>query len=107
MSFAGGIVLSDAESSDFEKELNVTDLALEEEPVIQFNHSGDAIESLVTAPVQVSKASKKPHRDVAPNEEELIEGSDLYIKPSYSWVSGYSKVDLKKHESFEFSESGS
>ena len=80
LSFTGEIVLSDTESLDSDKELNVMDLALEEEPVIQFNCLGDASESLVTAMVQVLKASKKRPRDMAPNDEELIEGSGLYIK---------------------------
>ena len=80
LSFAGEIVLSDIESLDSDKELNVMDLALEEEPVIQFNCLGDATESLVTMPVQVPEAFKKWPRDMASDEEELIEGSGLYIK---------------------------
>ena len=80
LSFASGIPLSDVESSNFEEEVNVSDLALEEELVIQFNHLGDATESLATAPIPAPKASKKHPKDVAPDEEELIEGSGLHIK---------------------------
>ena len=48
LSFAGKTILSDTESSDSEKELNITDLTLEEEPVIQFNRPSDATENLAT-----------------------------------------------------------
>ena len=59
LSFVGGIVLSHTKSSDSEKELNVTNLALEKEPVIHYNHPGDTTESLATTLVQVLKAFKK------------------------------------------------
>ena len=49
--FVGEIVFSDTESSDYDKKLNVTDLTLEEEPVIQFNRPDNDTESLATAPV--------------------------------------------------------
>ena len=51
LSFAGGIVLSDTESSDSDKELNVMDLALKEESVIHFNQLGDDAKNLATTPV--------------------------------------------------------
>ena len=57
LSFMGGIALSDTESTDSEKDLNIMNLT-----------------------VQVLKFSKKRPRDIAPDEEELIEGSSLYIK---------------------------
>ena len=50
LSFVGGIVLLNTESSDFDKELNVKDLSLEEEYVIQFNHPGEVTEILASAP---------------------------------------------------------
>ena len=34
LSFAGGILILDFESSDLEQELNVADLTLEEEPMV-------------------------------------------------------------------------
>ena len=80
LSFTGGIPLSDTESSDSDKELNVIDLTLEEEHVIHFNQPGDDVKNLVTTPIEVSKVSKKRPRDMAPDEEELIEGSSLYVK---------------------------
>ena len=38
LSFAGGIPLLDTESLESEEELNVADLALEEEPIVHFNN---------------------------------------------------------------------
>ena len=48
--FAGGIPISDAESSGSDEELNVKDLTVEEEPEVQFNPSIES-EDLATAPV--------------------------------------------------------
>ena len=80
LSFAGGIPLSNIGSSNFEEELNVSDLALEEESVIQFNNPEVAAESLAITLVHILEVSKKHPRDVAPDEEELIEGSGLFVK---------------------------
>ena len=51
LSFTGGIPISDFESLDSEQELNIADLALEEEPEVQFNNPDVATESLTIAPV--------------------------------------------------------
>ena len=80
LSFAGGISLSDLESSYSEEELNVTQLALEEKPEVQFNNSDVVAESLTTAPISAPEASRKQLRDIAPDGEELIEGIGLFIK---------------------------
>ena len=80
LSFAGGIPLSDTESSDSEEELNVSDLALEEEPIIQFNNPSNATESLATAPIPALELFRKHPWDVTSDEEELIEGSGLFVK---------------------------
>ena len=52
LSFVSRIPLSDIESSDSDKDLNVMDLTLEEEPVIHFNRLGDGAENLATTPIQ-------------------------------------------------------
>ena len=57
--FAGRIPLSDIKFLDSEEELNVLDLALEEEPVIQFNRPGDTTKTLATVPVSILDAFKK------------------------------------------------
>ena len=80
LSFADGIPLLDTESSDSEGELNVAELTLEEEPIVQFNNPSVVTESLATAPTPASEASKKHPQDIAPDEEELIEGSGLFVK---------------------------
>ena len=80
LSFTGGIPLSDTGSLDSEEELNVLDLALEEEPIVQFNNLNVAAESLATVPSHVPEVSRKRPQDVAPDKEELIEGNDLFIK---------------------------
>ena len=80
LSFAGGIPLLDIESLGSEEELNVAELALKEEPIVQFNNLNVAVESLAIAPVHISEVPKKLPKDVAPDKEELIEGSGLYIK---------------------------
>ena len=79
LSFAGGIPLLDTESSDSKEELNISDLALEEEPIIQFNNPNVAAEILATVLVHGPNVSKKRPRDIALNEEELIEGSGLFV----------------------------
>ena len=78
--FAGRIPISDFESSDSEQELNIIDLALEEEPEVQFNNPDVVAESLAMAPVPTPKVSRKRPLDIAPDEEELIEDSDLFMK---------------------------
>ena len=84
LSFAGGIPFSDPESSDSEEELNIAELTLEEEPKVQFNNLVVAVESLATAPISAPEVSKKWPRDIAPDEEELIEGSGLFVKRLWS-----------------------
>ena len=80
LSFAGVIPLSDPESSDSKEELNVVELALEEELEVQFNNLDVTAETLATTPILAPEASRKWPRDIAPDVEELIEGSGLYIK---------------------------
>ena len=80
LSFTGSIPISDTESSDSEEELNFAELSLEEEPMVQFKNLSVDVESLATAPVPTLEPSKKYPRDVAPDEEELIEGSGLFVK---------------------------
>ena len=80
LSFASEIPISDAESSDSDEELNVTDLTLEEEPEVQFNHPSIESEDLATAPVLGPEISRKHPQDVALDEEKLIEGSGLFAK---------------------------
>ena len=80
LSIAGGIPLSDPESSDSEGELNVAELAPEEEPEVQFNNPDVAVESLAIAPILAPEASRKQPRDIAPDEEKLIEGNGLFVK---------------------------
>ena len=58
----------------------MTDLTLEEEPKVQFNNPSIESEDLATASVPALKASRKRPRDVALDEEELIEGSGLFVK---------------------------
>ena len=57
--FAGGIPISDFESSDSEQELNVADLTLEEEPEVQLNNPSIESEDLETDPVPGPKVSRK------------------------------------------------
>ena len=91
--FAGGIPISDAESSDSNKELNVTGLIIEEEePEVQFNNPNIESENLVTTRVSDPEVSRKRPRDMAPDEEELIEGSGLFAK--HSRIPGC--LDMKK-----------
>ena len=78
--FVGRISISDIEYSHSKEELNVADLTLEEKPVVQFNNPNVAAESLATAPLLIPEASRKRPRDIAPDEEELIEGSGLFMK---------------------------
>ena len=80
LSFVGGIPISDAESSDSDEELNVADLTLDEEPKVHFNNPNTESENLATAPVSNPEVSRKRPRDVALDEEELIEGSGLFAK---------------------------
>ena len=80
LSFAGRIPISNSESSDSKQELNMVDLTLEEEPIVQFNNPNVDSESLATALVPVLEASRKRSRDLAPDEEELIKGSGLFVK---------------------------
>ena len=82
LSFAGSMPLSDSKSSDLEVELNVAGLALEEEPMVQFNNLSVDTESLATTSLPAPEASKKRPQDIAPDEEELIEGSGLFVKRS-------------------------
>ena len=67
LSFAGGIPISDFESSDSEQELNVADLTLEEEPMVQFNNLNVKSESMATAHLPAPEASRKRPRDVGAN----------------------------------------
>lgn len=84
LTFAGGIIISDTESSNSEGEANITDLTVEEEPEVRFNPPTDVTQDLATNQIQrrvpTTEPIRKRPRDVAPNEEELIEGSGLYIK---------------------------
>ena len=80
LSFTGGIPISDAESSDSDEELNVMGLSLEEDPEVQFNNPSIKSENLATAHVPDSEVSRKHPRYVAPDEEELIEGSGMFVK---------------------------
>ena len=81
LSFVGGIPISDAESSDSDEKLNVMGLTLEEEePKVQFNNPNIESEDLANAPVPGLELSRKRPQDVAPDEEELIEGSGLFAK---------------------------
>ena len=57
----------------------MADLTLEE-PIVQFNNPSLESKSLATAPLPAPEASRKCPRDVAQDEEELIEGSGLFIK---------------------------
>ena len=88
LSFTDGILISDAKSLDSEQELNVADLTLEEELEVQFNNLSIESEDPATAPVPGPEVLRKRPRDVAPDEEELIEGSRLFAKrpriPGYS-----------------------
>ena len=56
------------------------DLTLEEDPKVQFNNPDVVVESLVIAPVPALEVSRKRPRDIGPDEEELIEGSGLFVK---------------------------
>ena len=47
---------------------------------MQFNNSNVAAQSLATALVPAPEVSRKRPRDVTPDEEELIEDSDLFVK---------------------------
>ena len=81
LSFVGGIPILDPESSYSDQELNVANFTLdEEEPEVHFNNPSIESKDLATAPVLDLKVLKKHPRDVAPNEEELIEGSGLFAK---------------------------
>ena len=83
LSFADGITISDPVSSDSEEELNMSGLNLdEEEPKVQFNDPCIESEDLAVAPNSNPEASRKrPHDDDdAQDEEELIEGSGLFVK---------------------------
>ena len=80
ISFAGGIPISNVESSDSDEELNVTGLSLEEEQEVQFNNTNIELENLATSPVPDPEVLRKCPRDIAPDEEELIEGSGLFVK---------------------------
>ena len=80
LSFVGGIPLSDPESSDSEEELNVAELTLEEEPEVQFNNPDVVMESQATAPISALEAYRKRPLDIVSDEEELIEGSGLFVK---------------------------
>ena len=81
LSFASGIPISDVESSDSDEELNVADLTLdEEEPEVHFNNLNTESENLATTPVPDPEVSRKRPWDVAPDEEELIEGNSLFMK---------------------------
>ena len=80
LSIAGGIPLSDPESSDSEEELNIAELALKEELEAQFNNLDMVTESLATTPIPALEVSRKQPRDITPDEEELIEGSGLFVQ---------------------------
>ena len=81
LSFASGIPISDVESSDSDEELNVADLTLDKEKLeVHFNNPSTESENLATAPVLDLEVSRKRPRDVAPDEEELIEGNGLFMK---------------------------
>ena len=81
LSFVGRIPISDAESSDSDEELNVANLTLdEEESEVHFNNPSTESENLPTAPILDLEVLRKCPRDVAPDEEELIEGSSLFMK---------------------------
>ena len=58
LSFAGGIPLSDTESSNSEEELNVSDLAIEEE-LPQYQTFEDV--PLLTYPLQIAPGSLSDH----------------------------------------------
>ena len=59
----------------------MADLTLEEEePTSQFDNLNVESESLVTAPIPAPEVSRKRPWNVAPDEEELIKGSGLYVK---------------------------
>ena len=58
----------------------MADLSLEEKPEVQFNNPNVVAESLATAPVPAPDVSRKRAWEFAPNEEELIEGSGLFVK---------------------------
>ena len=93
LSFVGRIPISDAESSDLDEELNVIGLTLEEEePEVHFNNPNIESENLATALMQDPEVSRKSPRDVAMDEEELIEGSGLFSK--HPRISGC--PDMKK-----------
>ena len=81
LSFAGGVPILVSESSDSDWELNVTGLTLDEEELeVHFNNPNIESEDLATTPVLDSEASRKCPWDDAQDEEELIEGSGLFVK---------------------------
>ena len=73
--FAGGVPISDLESSNLDEELNVVGLTLDEESEVHFNNLNLELKSLAIASVSAMEVSKKRPRDEAPDEKELIEGS--------------------------------
>ena len=58
----------------------MADLTLEEELMVQFNNLNVESKSLATSLLTALEASRKRLWDVATEEEELIEGNNLFVK---------------------------